>query len=74
MHSFADYEAMASVGITDPPLYVSRMQLNKELVALATCSIGLQKLDDIAAAIEESIASGTWIDIMVYLFYIFSKF
>lgn len=62
-----DYEAMNSVGITDPTSYISRMQLGKELIALSTCSIGSKILDDVSAAIEESIASGTWIDIMVRL-------
>jgi hypothetical protein len=56
---------MNSVGITDPISYISRMQLGKELIALSTCSIGSKILVDVSAAIEESIASGTWIDIMV---------
>jgi len=60
-----DYEAMSSVGITDPPSYISRMQLGKELITLTTCAVGPKILDDISAAIEEAIASGTWIDIMV---------
>lgn len=60
-----DYEAMKSVGITDPISYISRMQLNKELIALTTCSVGPKILDNISANIEECIASGIWIDIMV---------
>lgn len=56
---------MNSIGITDPISFISRMQLSKELIALATCSVGPKILDDISAAIEESISSGTWIDIMV---------
>lgn len=60
-----DYEAMNSVGITDPISYISRMQLGKELIPLTTCSIGPKILDDVSAAIEESMSSGTWIDIMV---------
>lgn len=56
---------MNSVGITDPTSYISRMQLGKELIALSTCSIGPKILDDVSAAIEESISCGTWIDIMV---------
>lgn len=66
-----DYEAMNSVGITDPTSYISRMQLGKELIGLSTCSIGPKILDDVSAAIEESIASGTWIDIMVRLLHTF---
>lgn len=58
---------MNSVGITDPISYISRMQLGKELVALATCSVGPKILDDIFATIEETISSGTWIDIMVWI-------
>lgn len=56
---------MNSVGITDPISYISRMQIGKELIALTTCSVGPKVLDDVFGAIEESIASGTWIDIMV---------
>lgn len=56
---------MSSVGITDPTSYISRMQLSRELITLATCAVGPKILDDVSAAIEESIASGTWIDIMV---------
>jgi len=56
---------MNSVGITDPVSYISRLQLSKELIALTTCSVGPKILDDISAAIEECISSGTWIDIMV---------
>lgn len=67
---------MNSVGITDPISYISRMQLNKELIALTTCSVGPKILDDVYASIEEAIASGTWIDIMVcfYSFYLFFFF
>lgn len=65
MKIITDYEAMNSVGITDPTSYLSRMQFSKELIALTTCSVGPKILDDVFAAIEESIASGTWIDIMV---------
>lgn len=57
---------MNSVGISDPISYISRMQLNKELIALATCSVGPKILDDIFATIEETISCGTWIDIMVW--------
>jgi len=57
---------MSSVGITDPISYISRMQFGNELITLNTCAVGPKILDDIFAAIEESIASGTWIDIMVY--------
>lgn len=57
---------MNSVGITDPISYISRMQMGKELFTLTSCSVGPKILDDISAAIEESIASETWIDIMVY--------
>lgn len=60
-----DYEAMNNVGITDPISFISRMQFNKELIALSTCSIGPKILNDILAAVEESIISGTWIDVMV---------
>lgn len=56
---------MNSVGITDPTYFVSRMPLNEELITLTTCAVGPKLLDDISAAIEESITSGTWIDIMV---------
>jgi len=60
-----DYEAMSSVGITDPPSYISRLVFGKELITLTTCAVGPKILDDISAAIEEAIATGTWIDIMV---------
>ncbi|KAL5232832.1 hypothetical protein ACI65C_000242 [Semiaphis heraclei] len=66
-NNYLDYEAMNSVGITDPISYISRMQLGKELIALTTCSVGPKILDDISAAIEECISSGTWIDIMDFV-------
>ncbi|KAL4149709.1 hypothetical protein QTP88_003586 [Uroleucon formosanum] len=66
-NNYLDYEAMNSVGITDPISYISRMQLGKELIALTTCSVGPKILDDISAAIEECISIGTWIDIMDFV-------
>lgn len=70
----ADYEAMNSVGITDPISYISRMQFGKELIALTSCSVGPKILDDISSAIDECIASETWIDIMVrFSSFIFSN-
>lgn len=68
-----DYEAMNSVGITDPLSYISHMQLGKDLIALSSCSVGPEILNDILAAVEEFIDSGTWIDIMV-CFNIFNFF
>lgn len=58
---------MNSVGITDPVSYISHMQLGKELIALSSCCVGPEILNDILAAVEESISNGTWIDIMVCL-------
>ncbi|VVC33621.1 E3 UFM1-protein ligase 1 [Cinara cedri] len=66
-NKYLDYEAMNNVGITDPISYISRIPLGKELIALSSCSIGPKILNDILAAVEESIASGTWIDIMDFV-------
>ncbi|CAH1713193.1 unnamed protein product [Aphis gossypii] len=72
-NNYLDYEAMNSVGITDPISYISRMQIGKELIALTTCSVGPKILDDISAAIEECISSGTWIDIMDFVPVVFDS-
>lgn len=62
---------MNNVGITDPISYISRTQLGKDLIALSSCSVGPEILNDILAAVEESIASESWIDIMVWFTFLF---
>ena len=63
--SFIEYDNLSRLGITDSQSYLKRRFKNKSIVYLKTCCAGPLVVDNLEAAIDEALSSGTWLDVMV---------
>jgi hypothetical protein len=62
---FVEYDALMRLGILDHQLFVRKHFPNEKLLLLPSCAVGPQVIDQIEAAVEEAIATGSMVDIMV---------
>jgi hypothetical protein len=62
-----EYDAMKRLGISDPKDFIKKRFKSDNLIYLSTCCTGRAIQEQIEASVEEALADGTWVDIMVYL-------
>jgi hypothetical protein len=72
---FPEYDALMRLGIVDHQLFVRKHFPNEKLLLLPSFAVGPQIIEQVEAAVEEAIATGSMVDIMVsvivkYFFYI----
>ena len=60
-----EYDALSRLGLPDPKGYCRKRFKESPLLLLSSCCVGRQILDQIEGAIEEGLASESWVDIMV---------
>ena len=60
-----EYDNLSRLGITETQSYLKRRFKNKSIVYLKTCCAGPLVVDNLEAAIDEALSSGTWLDVMV---------
>jgi hypothetical protein len=67
MYFFAlvEYDNLSRLGITDVQSYLKRRFKRESIVYLKTCCAGPLVVDNLEAAIDEALSSGTWLDVMV---------
>lgn len=74
-----EYDNLSRLGITDTQSYLKRRFKGKSIVYLKTCCAGPLVVDNLEAAIDEALSSGTWLDVMVNIvvcicrFYVFCQ-
>ena len=64
-NGYVEYDALVRIGISDPESYVKRKF--QDLTYLSTCCIGQQILDQIEASIEETLATGSYVEVLPLL-------
>merc|ERR1712223_719149 len=64
-NGYIEYDAVSRIGITDPKTYIKRKF--QDLTYLSTCCIGQQILDQIEASIEETLATGSYVEVLPLL-------
>jgi hypothetical protein len=62
---FTEYDALMRLGIVDHQLFVRKHFPNEKLLLLPSFAVGPQIIDQVEAAVEEAIATGSMVDIMV---------
>lgn len=62
-----EYDNLARLGITDARNYLKRRFKSESIVYLKTCCAGRLVVDNLDAAIDDALSSGTWLDVMVRL-------
>ena len=64
-NGYIEYDALGRIGISDPESYVKRKF--QDLTYLSTCCIGQQILDQIEASIDETLATGSYVEVLPLL-------
>ncbi|CAH0586918.1 unnamed protein product [Chrysodeixis includens] len=66
-NNYLEYDAISRLGISDPKGYVKRIFINEDLTFLSTCVIGSQIKQQLETALEECIASKSYLDVVSLL-------
>lgn len=66
-NNYLEYDALTRLGLSDPKGYVKRILLNEDLTFLSTCVIGSQIKEQLETALEECIASKSYLDVVSLL-------
>ncbi|XP_069679850.1 E3 UFM1-protein ligase 1 homolog [Periplaneta americana] len=66
-NGYLEYDALSRLGISDPQLFVRKHFPNEKLLLLPSCAVGPQIFDQIEAAVEEAISTGSMVDVMPLL-------
>lgn len=66
-----EYDALSRMGIDDPKGFVEKRygESDTKVTLLVTCAVGEAVVTEVEAAVEEAQSSGSWIDIMVSIYY-----
>ncbi|XP_075226731.1 UFM1 specific ligase 1 [Lycorma delicatula] len=66
-NGYLEYDALTRLGISDVHSFIHRHLASEKLLMLPSCAVGRQLLDQVEAAVEETLATGSWLDIMPLL-------
>lgn len=66
-NNYLEYDALTRLGISDPKGYVKRFLANEELTFLGSCVIGPQIKQHLETALEDCIASKSYLDVVSLL-------
>ncbi|XP_063381616.1 E3 UFM1-protein ligase 1 homolog [Cydia fagiglandana] len=66
-NNYLEYDALSRLGISDPKGYVKRTLPNEDLTFLSSCALGSQIKQQLETALEECIASKSYLDVVALL-------
>lgn len=66
-NNYLEYDALSRLGISDPKGYVKRIFPNEDITFLSSCVIGSQIKQQLETALEECIASKSYLDVVSLL-------
>lgn len=66
-NNYLEYDALSRLGISDPKGYVKRTLPNEDLTFLSSCVLGSQIKQHLETALEECIASKSYLDVVSLL-------
>lgn len=66
-NNYLEYDALSRLGISDPKSYVRRILTNESLTFLSSCVIGSHIKQQLEIALEECIASKSYLDVISLL-------
>lgn len=66
-NNYLEYDALSRLGLSDPKGYVKRILTNEDLTFLSSCVIGSQIKQQLETALEECIASKSYLDVVSLL-------
>lgn len=66
-NGYLEYDALTRLGISEPQTFVRKHFPNEKLLMLPSCAVGPQIFEQMEAAVEEAISTGSMVDIMPLL-------
>ncbi|KOB76604.1 E3 UFM1-protein ligase 1, partial [Operophtera brumata] len=66
-NNYLEYDALTRLGLSDPKGYVKRVLPNEDLTFLSSCVIGSLITEQVETALEECIASKSYLDVVSLL-------
>ncbi|CAB3226728.1 unnamed protein product [Arctia plantaginis] len=66
-NNYLEYDALSRLGLSDPKGYVKKTLINEDLTFLSSCVIGSQIKGQLETALEECIASKSYLDVVSLL-------
>lgn len=66
-NGYLDFDNLSRLGITDTHSFIKRRFKGEPIVYLKTCCAGPLVIDNLEAAVDEALSSGTWLDVMTLL-------
>ncbi|XP_023934136.2 E3 UFM1-protein ligase 1 homolog [Bicyclus anynana] len=66
-NNYLEYDALTRLGISDPKGYIKRVLSHEDLTFLRSCAIGSQIKQQLETALEECIASKSYLDVVSLL-------
>ena len=64
-----EYDALSRLGISDAKTYIQKRLKGESLQYLSTCCVGRAIQENVEAEVEEALASGGWVDVLVSVGY-----
>ncbi|KAK7870281.1 hypothetical protein R5R35_001007 [Gryllus longicercus] len=66
-NGYLEYDSLGRLGIGDPTSFIQRNFQNEKLLLLKSCAVGEQLVNQVEAALEEAIATSSFVDVMTHL-------
>lgn len=66
-NGYLEFSALTRLGISDPVPFIKRHFSNSDVVMLATCAVGSLIFDQVEAAIDDVISTGSYVNILPLL-------
>lgn len=66
-NGYLEYDAVARLGLADPRQYIKKKYPGSGLVFLSSCCLGPSLVDQLEVALDEALASGSWLDVLPIL-------
>lgn len=66
-NNYLEYDALSRLGLSDPKGYIKKTLTNEDLTFLSSCVIGSQIKEQLETALEECIASKSYLDVVSLL-------
>lgn len=66
-NGYVEYDAVNGLGVSDAKSFIKRHATNETLTFLSKCCVGPRLIDQIESSLDESIASGSYLDAVTIL-------
>lgn len=66
-NGYVQHDAVSQFGVGDPQAFIQRHLPNEELIHLVKCTVGKRLVEQLEAAFEECLATGSYLDVLTVM-------